>query len=73
MPPHAVHRFSRLVSKGDDGRAVYGCAHGTDYAGCPETEIRHANQPSPYEQRRQAELLKKGKSRGGPKARREGA
>ena len=54
MPEHSVHRFTRLISRSDTGMCIYGCAHGNDIAGCGETEVRHQNQPSPYEMRRQA-------------------
>ena len=70
MPqPHQVHDFSRLISTSDDGRAIYGCAYraGGTVIGCPETEVRQRNQPSPYAMKREAtkRAAAARKSRGG--------
>lgn len=60
MPEHTAHRPTRLVSRADDGRAVYGCAH----PGCAFTEVRHRGQPSPVITRRAARRASR-KQRGG--------
>lgn len=56
MSEHRVHEFTRLISESSTGTALYGCAfraNGT-VIGCAETEVRAANQPSPYAVKREA-------------------
>lgn len=50
---HTAHDFSRLLSKGIDGRGVYGCSYGSAIAGCAETEVRAIGAASPFALKRQ--------------------
>ena len=46
---------------------TYGCAYraGGTIVGCPETEVRHTNQPSPHAMKREARRQSNRKRRGG--------
>lgn len=66
MPVHSVHDFSRLISESDTGRAIYGCSFRSGgVVGCPETEVRQKNQPSPYAVKRTQRQSAKKPTRGG--------
>jgi hypothetical protein len=53
---HRVHRFSRLISTSDTGRALYGCEHPR----CAETEVRMKGSRSPFAMKHAAKTARKG-------------
>lgn len=60
---HEAHVFTRAVSTSDDGRVIFGCTFGR----CAATEIRRADERSPFALKREAAKRAAATRRGRPR------